>query len=349
MPQKEETNIKFVIIVVMTIVVTFLLDLQLPLGVACGVPYVGAVLFSLWFHNEKYTWYVAIVCTVLTMAGLYFSPPGGILWIVLTNRFFALAVIWAAAILGLQRKEVLKEFKKNQQMLEVSQRSLKEFSGKILKIREEEKKILSSNLHDEVGSLVVSLSSCLKIAEVEIKDKNFEGALSNIQQAEDVLKREVENFKKIAVELRPPNLDTIGLSGALREYFANVTKQVPLRIEFDIDLDEAELNEDVSIALYRVAQEALNNIIKYAKTKKAVIQLKQMKDEVKFTVCDEGKGFDVEKNLKDTTVLRMGIRGMRERVESLGGTFVLESVMRRGTKINITLPLNGRRAGEMGL
>jgi len=191
------------------------------------------------------------------------------------------------------------------------------------------------------------LSSCLKIAEVEIQDNNFDGALSNIQQAQQVLKKEVENFKKIAVDLRPPNLDTIGLSGALRDYFSDITKQVPLKIKFDVDIDEEQLNDDTSIALYRVAQEALTNIIKYAKSEKATIKLKQNQNEVKFSIRDEGEGFDLKKNIGDTQMLRMGIPGMRERVESLGGSFILRSKINEGTKINIVLPLDHQMSEEM--
>ena len=239
-----------------------------------------------------------------------------------------------------ERKRLLKSLQEHQQKLEISQKSLKEFSGKILTIREEEKKILSTNLHDGVGSLAVILGSGLRIVEAEIKDNNLQSALDNIQQTHKALRKEVANLKKMAVDLRPPNLDTVGLSGALREYFSDVTKQVDLKIDFEVNIDKKKLSEDISIALYRVAQEAVNNIIKYAKTKKVAVQLFYKDGKIKFDIQDEGKGFNLEKNYQDTKILKMGIRGMKERIESLGGTFTLQSAPKKGTRIEIILPVN---------
>jgi two-component system sensor histidine kinase DegS len=221
-------------------------------------------------------------------------------------------------------------------MLEVSERNLKEFSGKILSVREEEKKKLSSGLHDEVGSMTVALGSSLSITEEEIKDNNVQGALSGIKQAKNVLQKSVKKLKNISIDLRPPDLDIIGLPSVLRQYFSTIGEQTKIKIDFDVNVDEKRLNDEVAIALYRVNQEALNNIVKHAKARKVKIRLYFQGNDIKLTIRDDGKGFDMEDGLQKTN--GFGIRGMKERIESLGGRFFIKSTPKKGTEINTTIP-----------
>lgn len=229
------------------------------------------------------------------------------------------------------RKKAEEEIKQQQMML-------KEFSRKILSIREEEKKKLSIDLHDEIGSIALALTSSLVSAEKKIKDNDLRGLLKSIYQSRRTLKKTIETLKKIARDLRPPDLDVIGLPNVLRDYFSNISKQTKIKIDFNEDIGNRELNEGVAIIFYRVAQEALNNIIRHSKARSVKISLYSQENNLKFNICDDGKGFDLAKSLQRTKTLRMGILGMRERVESLSGMFIIESAPKKGTKISITLP-----------
>ncbi len=97
----------------------FLMDLLIPLGVAASVPYVILVLISLWSPNKQYTYYMATVGTLLTIAGFFFSPAGGEMWKVLFNRFLALFVIWTTAILSTQRRKADQELRETYEKMKL--------------------------------------------------------------------------------------------------------------------------------------------------------------------------------------------------------------------------------------
>ncbi len=220
-----------------------------------------------------------------------------------------------------QRKKAEEKLKRNREMLKASERSLREFSRKVLSVREEEKRKLAANLHDAVGSLAVDLSSRLGIIEREVKDSNLQGALEGLQQIKRTVKQEVRALKKIAREVRPPDLDIVGLPGALRTHFSNITKEARIKIDFSTSVDREIISDDAAIALYRTAQEALSNVINHANAKKVKVRLYSQYCTIKLNICDDGKGFDVKKFLGGTKVKGIGLRGMQERAESLNGRF----------------------------
>ncbi|MCK5706817.1 MAG: sensor histidine kinase [Candidatus Aureabacteria bacterium] len=235
-----------------------------------------------------------------------------------------------------ERKKTAEELKKHQRLLEISERNLKAFSQNILHLREEEKKKLAVDLHDELGSSMVRLNSHLTITEEEVKDRNLKKAFKSIKDTKNTLKSVIENLKKIVSGLRPPALDIIGITGTLKQYFSIIAKQEKFNWNFKADLKHKKLNDDISIVLYRVAQEALNNIIKHSDAKNVKIDLCLEANDIKFRIYDDGKGFDTLENiLQKAGILKMGIRGMIERVESLGGVFSITSKSGKGTKIDI--------------
>lgn len=229
----------------------------------------------------------------------------------------------------LEKKQLENEHKQ-------AQEALKEFSRKILSIREEEKKNLAISLHDEVGSMAVSMSSSLAVAKKKIEDGDFKSGLERIRETETALEKAVENLKNIAVGLRPMNLDIIGLPGALREYFSDITGKTKIRIDFDAAIGERKIGDRAAIVLYRVAQEALVNSIKHAGSKKVKVRLYVEGDNIKLYISDDGKGFDTERTLQKTRGL--GLLGMSESVKFLSGIFTVSSVPKKGTAISVTIP-----------
>ncbi|MCK4583864.1 ATP-binding protein, partial [candidate division WOR-3 bacterium] len=117
----------------------------------------------------------------------------------------------------------------------------------------------------------------------------------------------------------------------------NVTKQSGIEIDFSVDVDYKRINDDAAINLYRIVQEAINNVIKHSEAKKVEVELKSLKNGIELNVCDDGNGFDTGKSVQEAK-MRMGIRGMREMAESLGGTFNIKSTPEQGTEIVVTLP-----------
>ena len=237
-----------------------------------------------------------------------------------------------------ERIKALEKLKQHQWMLEVSERELKKFSRRILSVREEEKKKLSANLHDEVGSMAVILSAHLSNIEEEIKDNNLKNALKIIDKSKRAFAKIITRLKNIAVNLRPPDLEIIGLPDALREYFFNIRKQTGITIHSRINMNNKKLSDEEAITLYRIVQESVTNIIKHAKATKITIQLSSMKGGTTLIVNDNGKGFAIRKRNQGTKS-HIGIRGMTEMAESLGGTFDITSTPGQGTEIVVILPI----------
>ncbi len=107
--QKNPFRTNFLIITIVMMVIVFISDSMLPLGVAGGVPYIVAILISLWYEKKRFTITIAVVSTFLTILGFFSSPAGGELWKVFMNRVLALFAIWTVTILSLQRKKILEE------------------------------------------------------------------------------------------------------------------------------------------------------------------------------------------------------------------------------------------------
>jgi signal transduction histidine kinase len=238
-----------------------------------------------------------------------------------------------------ERKKALIELKRKQQLLRKSEKTLKQFSAKVLSIREEEKKNISSVLHDEIGSMVVALSAHLTFTKDEIIENNLEQAVNNIVQTEASLKQSVGKLKSIALELRPPDLDIVGLSTALKNHFLSLSAQTKIAIDFTSTVKDRSIRESTAIVLYRVCQEALNNIVSHAKARTVAVQLTSKNGQINLAIQDDGSGFDTTKRVEFSRKSnKLGIIGMRERVESLGGTFNIEANMNKGTAIFVSVP-----------
>ena len=215
----------------------------------------------------------------------------------------------------------------------------RELSKKILSIQEEERHRISRDLHDEIGQFSVSLGSALNVIEKEIAKRNFDTALRIIKDAKAILANTAEKFRALFIDLRPAELGMLGLPSVLRELFSHYTKSYPLNIKFRENLASVTIKDDAAIALYRIIQEAFNNIVKHAKAKNVKIDLLLKEGEINLAIEDDGIGFDAEAFFEDTNVDELGLRGMRERVDLLNGKFLLQSKPKKGTKINVAFPI----------
>jgi signal transduction histidine kinase len=243
--------------------------------------------------------------------------------------------------IAIENARLFKNLEEAKEEIEKSEKMLKEFSGKILSIREEEKRRLSIDLHDEVGTMTIALNSYLCIAEKKIEDGDFEEALQYIYKSRSLMNSATEKLKNLAAEMRPTELDIVGLPAALKKYFSDINEREEFRIDFREKIDKEVLDDHTAIVLYRVAQEAVNNIIKHADANTVRVRLSSTNHCIKFDIRDDGKGFEPKKGLSlKKKALKMGVIGMRERVESLRGTFLIESSPKKGTHIQVILPVN---------
>jgi signal transduction histidine kinase len=158
------------------------------------------------------------------------------------------------------------------------------------------------------------------------------------------VEKSVDIVHRFARELRPAMLDDLGLIPALHSYMTGFTKATGIRVSLTAFAGVKELNSAKRTALYRVAQEALTNIARHAQASRGEVIIERLANDVRMQIKDNGKSFDVERVLRSKRIRRLGLLGMRERVEMIGGRFMVESAPGQGTTIQAQIPFdNGAR------
>ena len=230
---------------------------------------------------------------------------------------------------------------------EMDERALNEAERLVLlrqlvNAQEGERRRISRELHDQLGQQVSALSLKLSIVK---RDTSLTVALKReIEFLEDIAKRIDNDLDFLVWELRPTALDDLGLVEALQDYILNWSAHFSTPAEFHAEGAPGRLDPEIETVLYRIAQEALNNISKHARASQVDITLVRLPQQVLFTVHDDGAGFDPSQPF-DTGEKGLGLVSMRERASLAGGTIDIASLPGAGTTINVRLPLgeDGRR------
>lgn len=212
------------------------------------------------------------------------------------------------------------------------------FSQILLAARETEKKAIAKALHDEIGSTAVILTALLGIVKASVKKGDQKQALLDISKLDGQIKESVERVKNIVVSLRPPSLENDGaLGGAVRDMLENISSfvHIPHTFEYKPITGESGVSDSVKILLYRIVQEALNNIVKHANAKHIYVLLEREDGEVRLVVEDDGVGF---KPSKQRSIRHVGLLAMKDSVELLGGTISIKSAPGKGTRIEVCCP-----------
>jgi signal transduction histidine kinase len=218
--------------------------------------------------------------------------------------------------------------------LRESAKRLHFLSRRLLTVQEEERRHLSRELHDEFGQLLATITLHLHAA----KAVAGEAAQPGLEESMALLQRAGAQVRSLALELRPTMLETGGLEAALRwlaeqhQQRTGITTQVVGHV--------SDVSGDPAIAAFRVAQEALTNVVRHARAQHVWIELSQGDGLLELVVRDDGVGFDVTQTLERTAgACNLGLLGMKERVEILSGTLEIVSQPLQGTRIRISLPL----------
>jgi signal transduction histidine kinase len=254
-----------------------------------------------------------------------------------------------------RRKAVEQDLRKSErqskQLLLQSRRlqdDLRRLSHGILSSQEEERKRISRELHDIVAQTLTAINLHLANLKREAT-QNARGLKKNIARAQRLVEQSVDKVHRFARELRPAVLDDLGLMPALRSLAENLTKGNSVNVKITACPKVEELNSDQRTVLYRVAQEALTNVVRHAQAERATVNIREDSNSICMSIHDDGRAFDVERLLHSRKSRRMGLLGMRERVEMVGGTFTIESAPGPGTTVTAIVPLrNGlRKAGRI--
>lgn len=214
-------------------------------------------------------------------------------------------------------------------------RDLSELSAHLIRVAEEEKARLARDLHDELGSSLTAIK--LEVAYVAGKLKESASPLADrLQRAIDTLRGAFQLKRRLVEDLWPTMLEHLGLAAALRAHCSEFTLRTGIPCVVDI-AEELDLESGPSIALYRVAQESLTNIAKYAQASNVTLIVKQRRGEVTLEIGDNGIGIPEHAATQSRSY---GLVGMRERISQLGGSFAISRRPGgRGTLVEALIPL----------
>ena len=230
------------------------------------------------------------------------------------------------------------------------QEKLRQLSRQVLQAQEEERKRISRELHDVIAQTLTGINIRLGILKNEA-GRDLKGFDRNIARTQRLVEKTVNIVHQFARELRPAVLDDLGLIPALHTFMKNFTTRTGVRTHLKAFAEVERLDVTRRTVLFRVAQEALTNVARHAQASRVEVTLRKQSNGVCLTIQDDGKSFQVERILHRKGGKNLGLLGMRERVEMVGGKFGIESTPGNGTTIiaQITLGEIGGGGGKFSL
>jgi signal transduction histidine kinase len=250
-----------------------------------------------------------------------------------------------------RRRAGEEELKKSQQHYRRSleqarhqQEQLRHLARQILSALEEERKEISRELHNEIAQTLTGINVHLVTLANEAA-VNTKGLKKTISRTQRLVEKSVNIVHRFARELRPTLLDDLGLVPALHSFMKDFTKRTGIHIRFTASAGLERLDSARRTVLYRVAQSALTDVAQHAQANRVTVSIRKLRDAVRMEIHDDGKSFEVERVLFAKRHKRLGLLGMRERVEMVGGSFSVESAPGKGTTIRAQIPPgNGNKA-----
>lgn len=209
--------------------------------------------------------------------------------------------------------------------------------NRVITVQEEERQRIARELHDEAGQSLTALSLGLEAAGDELGSGMRERLGARLRSLAHVAADAIEGLDRLVLDLRPAQLDRLGLLATLRWYVARVRAQSGVQVRMVVTGQARRLGSEVETALFRIAQEALTNVVRHAHASRAEVALTFEADAVRLEVSDDGAGFDAEAMRHEPT--SVGLIGMRERAELVGGTLVIRSNPQEGTRLTVSIPL----------
>ncbi len=216
---------------------------------------------------------------------------------------------------------------------------LRHLSRGVLQAQEEERKRISRELHDQITQTLVGIH-------VQLESLSREASTlppklrQRITQTQRLVEASVNIVREFARELRPSVLDDLGLIASLRSFLKEFTERSGIRVRFSTFAGLDQLKSDRRIVLYRVAQSALTNVFEHAKASQVSIDIQQEGEDIRMRITDDGQAFNVHQVLTDRHGKRLGILGMRERLEMVGGSLAITSHPGEGTTVLAKLPFH---------
>jgi len=320
----------------------------------------AAVVVSAWYFGL----WPSIVATLIGMVGVWywFIPPAGSFALkdpksaisgMIGFLFFSGLIIalgesnrrsfaksrWAEEQLRKAHGDLEWKVTERTRDLNAANESLRELSGRLQQMRDEERRQIARELHDSVGQLLVALNMNIAVVQLQANKLDAEGvrAVSENAMMIEQISSEIRTMSHL---LHPPLLDVAGLASALRWYVDGFSERSKIKVDMDITAELGRLSDEMEIAIFRMVQECLTNIHRHSGGTSAVIRVHEEDHDLFIEVRDRGKGISEERQseLSSSSRTGVGFRGMRERLRQLGGALEIRSDG-TGTTVRATLPL----------
>ena len=207
-----------------------------------------------------------------------------------------------------------------------------EFSRKLIDSQEIERKRIASSLHDSHGQNLLVISN-----EMQYFTKEHNEYKNELQPVTNIIQESIDEIREISYALHPHQLDKLGLVKTIKSMFNKVSGSTDIKFDLTIDNIDYVFEKKIEINIYRIIQEATNNIIKHSEASEVRIDIKKKLESVEILINDNGKGFDKDEKLRSSTGL--GLSGIHERVNLINGKLAIESQEEKGTQIAINIPL----------
>jgi signal transduction histidine kinase len=277
---------------------------------------------------------LALVAIVLIAATGERSGPFIALTVVAAVLLIATAALLMADAARLERERLAAERQgaEFEKLLELRTRELSELSTHLQELAEKEKSELARRLHDELGGLLTAAKMDLSWMQTRITDSPYGARLA---QLGTVLDEAMDLKRRVVEELRPSLLDHFGLPTALRAHLETVCTKASLQFEVVMSDDADTIPKECAIALFRVIQEGLTNVVRHAHARQVRLALTSDEGRYLLLLIDDGTGMQVNDSRFHW---KHGLAGMRQRVQAMGGRFAIESSPAEGTTLRIELP-----------
>jgi signal transduction histidine kinase/ligand-binding sensor domain-containing protein len=227
-------------------------------------------------------------------------------------------------------------------MLKQATATQEAFSLQLIESQEEERKRVAVELHDSLGQSLVLIKNW---AALGLKASNgHSSAKTNLSEISEAASEAINEVREIAYNLGPYQLDRLGLKTSIHEMIQKVTSSSPIHFEIKIDKIDGYFDKQTQISIFRILQEAVNNIVKHSEATKAHLSIKMEMTQMILTIGDNGKGF-VHEGIMATEKRGFGLFGMAERVNLLKGEYLIKSGPGKGTVVVINLPSKSKRNG----
>jgi signal transduction histidine kinase len=213
------------------------------------------------------------------------------------------------------------------------------YARQITRAQEDERKRIARELHDDTIQALVALSRRLDALST-LPEQLPQPAMRYLQQLRELTTGALRNVRRFVQDMRPPALDHLGLVPALEGLTSDLTEKEGIEVEFTVEGERRRLTPEEELVLFRIAQEALNNVRRHSQASKVVTQMEFHPDGVRMTINDDGQGFEVPERTGDLVATgKLGLIGMYERARLLDGTLLVQSEPGKGTTVIVDVPI----------